>query len=136
PQRDAAPADTPRVCRIHKGAPTGCQNVNRPGEQPSDDPALAVAEHPLAAVGKNFLDGLAGSCLDLVIRIEERKAEACCEPPADIGLPGPHQPDQHDGSARRNPSCCRSLPPRLSRTDLHRTPSAAAALFPRAREGY
>ena len=96
--------------------------MNRPGEQPSDDPALAVAEHPLAAVGKNFLDGLAGSRLDLIIRIEERKAEACCEPLADLGLSGPHQPDEDDASAWSKPACRRSLPPRLSRADLHWTP--------------
>ena len=66
---------------------TGCV------EQPRDDPALAVAEHPLATIGENLLDALAGGHLDLVIRIEERQVESRREPAADLGLPRAHQTD-------------------------------------------
>ena len=88
-----------RGSRVHEGAAAERQHQRIAGEQPADHPALAVAEVALAVAGEQLGDGAAGRQLDLGVGVAERQAEPGRQPPADRGLAGAHQPDQHDAAA-------------------------------------
>jgi hypothetical protein len=68
------------------------------GDQPREDPALAVAEMRLAVALEDLGDAEPAGLLDLGVRVDEGQAEAGAEPPPDGRLADPHQPDQDDGA--------------------------------------
>src|SRR5205085_11146025 len=118
PQRDAAARNPLTRRRMHKGATAGRQHVNRLGQQPGNNPPLAVPEDALAAIGEDLLNSLAGGGLDLGIRIEKRQAEAHREATADLALAGAHQTNQDDRAARRERAGFRHFTVRQHRLDL------------------
>src|SRR5690606_41252507 len=99
----------------------------RPGLR---DPAAAGREHDVvqvAVLGRQFglerperrlahapeyiRDGKAGPSLDLLVEVEEVPAEDAYEPPADGGLAGGHEADEHDpADPRRGFSPPRTAP--------------------------
>ena len=93
--------------------------MDRLSEQPGDDAALTIAEHPFSAIGKDLLDALAGRDLDLMIRIEERQIEPCGEPTADLGFASAHQTDKDYGSGWDKPMRRSRSPLRYHRVNLH-----------------
>ena len=80
-----------------------------PSEQPGDDPRFTLAKIGLAIVGEDLADGLTGGKLDLGVGVGEGKVELGGEAPADRGLAGPHQADQHDASRAKSLADCREL---------------------------
>jgi hypothetical protein len=86
---------------IHEGAAARRQDQWVAGQQPSDHPALAIAEIGLAIAGEQFGDGAAGRKLDLGIGVAERQSESGGEAAADAGFAGAHQAHQHQAAPRK-----------------------------------
>jgi hypothetical protein len=81
---------------VHVGAAAGGEHLWTGLQQPGNDPALAVAKLALAMVGEDLGYGFTGRLLDLGVGIDERDGEKAGQAPADGGLAGAHEADQHD----------------------------------------
>jgi hypothetical protein len=97
-------------------------------EQSGDNPALAVAKYRLAAVAEDFLDGLAGRRLDLLIRIKKRQIEPRGDSASNLGFAGAHQADKYDSTARQETSGNRLSCRCWHGLDLHIPPPFVAPL--------
>ena len=86
---------------IDEGTPTQGQDHRRPLQHAGDDAALQLAKARLAIELEDVGDAHPGGRHDLVVGIAEGHAHGLGQPPADRGLAGTHQPDEHDAAVER-----------------------------------
>ena len=96
PDRDAALEDQRPGLGVHERAAAGRDHLRLAVDQPAKHAPLAVAEAGFAEAVEYLLYLVIGGALDLLVRIDEGKAEPPCQAPPDRRLAHAHQPDEDD----------------------------------------